>query len=43
MRAEDGYDGSHITQWLLETDSLEDLLQTLTDAAVDLSHAVGAP
>jgi GAF domain-containing protein len=42
MRAEDGYDGSHITQWLLETDSLEDLLQTLADAAVDLSHAVGA-
>ncbi|MDG9707251.1 GAF and ANTAR domain-containing protein [Streptomyces sp. DH10] len=42
MNADDRYDSSHITQWLLETDSLEDFLQTLADAALELSRAEGA-
>jgi GAF domain-containing protein len=42
MNADDGYDGSHITQWLLETETLEDFLQTLADAALELSGAEGA-
>ncbi|MFE9644179.1 GAF and ANTAR domain-containing protein [Streptomyces sp. NPDC006365] len=42
MSADDAYDSSHITQWLLETDSLEDFLQTLADAALELSRAQGA-
>ncbi|MFG2030556.1 GAF and ANTAR domain-containing protein [Streptomyces sp. NPDC048825] len=42
MSADDAYDSSDITQWLLETDSLEDFLQTLADAAVELSRAQGA-
>lgn len=42
MNADDAYDSSHITQWLLETDSLEDFLQTLADAALELSRAEGA-
>jgi GAF domain-containing protein len=42
MNADDGYDTSLITQWLLETDSLEGFLQTLADAALELSHAEGA-
>lgn len=41
MSADDAYDSSHITQWLLETDSLEDFLQTLADAALELSHVEG--
>ncbi|GAA2304243.1 GAF and ANTAR domain-containing protein [Streptomyces violaceusniger] len=42
MSADDAYDGSDITQWLLDTDSLEDFLQTLADAALELSRAQGA-
>ncbi|MFJ9036942.1 GAF and ANTAR domain-containing protein [Streptomyces sp. NPDC102406] len=42
MSADQTYDSSHITQWLLETDSLEDFLQTLADAALEMSHAHGA-
>ncbi|MGX1274273.1 GAF and ANTAR domain-containing protein [Streptomyces phaeoluteigriseus] len=42
MPTDDAYDGSHITQWLLETDSLEDFLQTLADTALELSDAEGA-
>ncbi|MFG2602786.1 GAF and ANTAR domain-containing protein [Streptomyces sp. NPDC048514] len=41
MNADDVYDDNRITQWLLDTDSLEDFLQTLADAALKLSHAVG--
>lgn len=41
MSAQDAYDGNHITQWLLETDSLEDFLQVLADAALELSHVEG--
>ncbi|MCQ8190394.1 GAF and ANTAR domain-containing protein [Streptomyces rugosispiralis] len=42
MSADHAYDGNHITQWLLETESLEDFLQTLADAALELSRAQGA-
>lgn len=42
MSADNAYDSDHITQWLLETDSLEDFLQTLADAALELSLAQGA-
>ncbi|MFL5997989.1 MAG: GAF and ANTAR domain-containing protein [Streptomyces sp.] len=41
MSAED-HDSTAITEWLLDTESLEDFLQTLADAALDLSHAQGA-
>ncbi|MET9457506.1 GAF and ANTAR domain-containing protein [Streptomyces canus] len=41
MSSDDAYDSSHITQWLLETDSLEDFLQTLADATLELSRALG--
>ncbi|WP_217238484.1 GAF and ANTAR domain-containing protein [Streptomyces sp. AC555_RSS877] len=42
MSADDTYGNSHLTQWLLETDSLEDFLQTLADAALELSRVQGA-
>ncbi|MFI5680242.1 GAF and ANTAR domain-containing protein [Streptomyces cellulosae] len=42
MSADDAYGSSHLTQWLLETDSLEDFLQTLADEALELSRAEGA-
>jgi hypothetical protein len=42
MSTDDGYGSSHLTQWLLDTDSLEDFLQTLADAALELSRAQGA-
>ncbi len=42
MSADDAYGSSHLTQWLLETDSLEDFLETLTDAALELSRVEGA-
>lgn len=35
------YDSSHITQWLLDMESLEDFLQTLTDAALALAPCEG--
>ncbi|MFR0357680.1 GAF and ANTAR domain-containing protein [Streptomyces sediminimaris] len=35
-------DTSRITQWLLDTDSVEDFLQTLADAALQLSPAQSA-
>ncbi|MEU0742949.1 GAF and ANTAR domain-containing protein [Streptomyces sp. NPDC006134] len=42
MSADHTYDSSTpITQWLLETESLEDFLQTLADAALELSHVEG--
>jgi GAF domain-containing protein len=41
MSTEDVYDENRITQWLLDTDSLEGFLQALADAALKLSHAVG--
>lgn len=34
-------DISRVTQWLLETDSVEEFLQALTDVALELSHAEG--
>ncbi|MFJ7078728.1 GAF and ANTAR domain-containing protein [Streptomyces sp. NPDC098781] len=43
MSADNAHDSSPpITQWLLETQSLEDFLQTLADAALEVSHAEGA-
>ena len=42
MNADDAYGSSLITEWLLETDSLEGFLQTLADTALELSHAEGA-
>ncbi|WP_221361308.1 GAF and ANTAR domain-containing protein [Streptomyces beigongshangae] len=39
MSADDVHDGSRITRWLLETESLEDFLQTLADAALELAPA----
>ncbi|CAL9627855.1 GAF and ANTAR domain-containing protein [Streptomyces mutabilis] len=41
MNAEGPYDSGHITQWLLETESLEDFLQTLADAALTLAPCEG--
>lgn len=41
MSADDAYDGNHITQWLLHSDSLEDFLQALADAALELSRIEG--
>ncbi|MEU1042178.1 GAF and ANTAR domain-containing protein [Streptomyces sp. NPDC005551] len=42
MNADDAYDdSSRITRWLLETDSLEEFLQTLADAALELAGAEG--
>jgi GAF domain-containing protein len=41
MSVEDEYGSTRITQWLLETDSLEDFLQTLAEAALELSGAEG--
>ncbi|MFF1544429.1 GAF and ANTAR domain-containing protein [Streptomyces sp. NPDC058291] len=41
MHADAAHDGSQLTQWLLDTDSLEDFLQTLAAAALDLSRAQG--
>ncbi|GAA3671588.1 hypothetical protein GCM10022420_059960 [Streptomyces iranensis] len=37
-----GRDGRDITQWLLDTDSLEDFLQTPADASLESSRAQGA-
>lgn len=42
MSATNTFDSTQITQWLLETDSLEDFLQTLADTALELSGAEGA-
>ncbi|MGW7262211.1 GAF and ANTAR domain-containing protein [Streptomyces sp. NPDC054842] len=42
MSADDAYDSSQITQWLLDTDSLQDFLQALADAALELSDAEGS-
>ncbi|KOG37117.1 GAF and ANTAR domain-containing protein [Streptomyces resistomycificus] len=42
MNGHDRYDSSQIHQWVLETDSVEDFLQTLADAALELSLAEGA-
>ncbi|MDL5199299.1 GAF and ANTAR domain-containing protein [Streptomyces sp. ALI-76-A] len=42
MSADNAYGSSQLTQWLLETKSLEDFLQTLADAALELSRAEGA-
>lgn len=36
MNAEGPYDSGHITRWLLETESVEDFLQTLADTALEL-------
>ncbi|GGX81303.1 RNA-binding protein [Streptomyces fructofermentans] len=35
------YDSAAVMQWLLETDSLEDFLQSLADAALKLTQAAG--
>ncbi|MFI0240239.1 GAF and ANTAR domain-containing protein [Streptomyces sp. NPDC016845] len=35
------YDSSHITQWLLDLDSLEGFLRTLADAALELAACEG--
>ncbi|MCQ9129762.1 MULTISPECIES: GAF and ANTAR domain-containing protein [Streptomyces] len=42
MNADAVHDGSQVTRWLLETDSLEGFLQTLAEAALALSRAQGA-
>ncbi|MET9505595.1 GAF and ANTAR domain-containing protein [Streptomyces sp. NPDC006622] len=42
MNSDGTYDGGRITQWLLETDSLEEFLQSLADAALELSCSDGA-
>ncbi|MGW0333231.1 GAF and ANTAR domain-containing protein [Streptomyces sp. NPDC003011] len=42
MSTDNTYGSSQLTQWLLETNSLEDFLQTLADAALELSRAEGA-
>ncbi|WP_109003984.1 GAF and ANTAR domain-containing protein [Streptomyces rishiriensis] len=42
MNADAAHDGSQVTRWLLETDSLEGFLQTLAEAALALSRAQGA-
>ncbi|MER6789450.1 GAF and ANTAR domain-containing protein [Streptomyces sp. NPDC000658] len=42
MNADAAPDGSQVTQWLLETDSLEGFLQTLAEGALALSRAQGA-
>ncbi|MFB8749094.1 GAF and ANTAR domain-containing protein [Streptomyces parvulus] len=36
------HDGAAVLDWLLETQTLEDFLQSLADAALDLSEGVGA-
>ncbi|MGW8066548.1 GAF and ANTAR domain-containing protein [Streptomyces ziwulingensis] len=41
MSADDTYDGNHITQLLLQTDSLEDFLQGLAETAMELAHCEG--
>ncbi|WP_327191761.1 GAF and ANTAR domain-containing protein [Streptomyces xinghaiensis] len=38
---DDAYNSDYITQWLLETDSLEGFLQALADAALKLSRSEG--
>ncbi|MFI1423029.1 ANTAR domain-containing protein [Streptomyces sp. NPDC020731] len=41
MNAEGPYDSGHITRWLLETESVEDFLQTLADTALELVPCEG--
>lgn len=41
MNAETTYDSASLMQWLLETESLEEFLQSLADAAMELTHAEG--
>lgn len=41
MSADNAYDSTEITQWLLETESLEDFLQSLADAALEVSGVEG--
>ncbi|MGV2922062.1 GAF and ANTAR domain-containing protein [Streptomyces alfalfae] len=41
MNGDGAYDSTRMTQWLLETDSLEQFLQTLADAALDMTGFEG--
>ncbi|MGC5039059.1 MULTISPECIES: GAF and ANTAR domain-containing protein [unclassified Streptomyces] len=41
MTSDDAFDRASVTQWLLETDSLEEFLQSLADAALKMSSAEG--
>ncbi|KJK38214.1 antitermination regulator [Streptomyces variegatus] len=42
MTSDQAHDGSAVMQWLLETQSLEDFLQSLVDAALALTDTEGA-
>ncbi|WP_328407519.1 GAF and ANTAR domain-containing protein [Streptomyces violaceus] len=42
MHSDNTYDSASVMQWLLDTESLEDFLQSLADAALELTHAEGA-
>ncbi|MFH8498941.1 GAF and ANTAR domain-containing protein [Streptomyces coeruleorubidus] len=42
MSSDNTYDSASVMQWLLDTESLEDFLQSLADAALELTRAEGA-
>ncbi|WP_399934097.1 ANTAR domain-containing protein [Streptomyces kanamyceticus] len=41
MNSDGAYDSGEMTQWLLETDSVEEFLQTLADGALEMTRCEG--